>query len=75
MTAATDHPLEAYRARFSPPKTRAEVARELGVHRATVARWETRERIPDQRFLVRLAEITGATIPELMGLEPKERSQ
>ena len=67
------HPLEAYRRRTEPPKSKALLAREIGVNRATVGRWERGERTPDRKFLPTIAKLTGASISELIGLPADEQ--
>lgn len=67
-----EHPLTAYRNRTDPPKSKAEVARELGVNRATIMRWENGKRRPEPRFLPKIARLTGAPIDEIMGLSNPE---
>ena len=66
------HPLEAYRRRTLPPKTRASLAREIGVSRSAVGRWERGERTPDRKYLPTLSRLTGASISELIGLPAEE---
>lgn len=63
------HPLEAYRHRADPPMSKALLAREIGVNRATVGRWERGERTPDRKYLPTIAKLTGASISELIGLK------
>jgi transcriptional regulator with XRE-family HTH domain len=67
MTEAV-HPIEAYRKRSNPPLAKAAVAEDIGVARSTITRWERRERRPDDRYLPKLIELTGATVAELIGL-------
>lgn len=67
-----EHPLTSYRKRTVPPKSKAEVAREIGVNRATIMRWESGKRRPEPRFLSAIARLTGAPIDQIMGLSDRE---
>lgn len=66
------HPLRAYRDQTGQ-KLR-EVADHFGVRTNTVWRWENGERRPDDKYLPKMAELTGASYEELLGFsaEPAE---
>ncbi len=61
------HPLVGYRE--SQGLSQAELAAVLGVEPATISRWETGLRRPAPRYLPKLAELTGASVGELIGVE------
>ena len=43
----------------------ADLGARVGVDRATVHRWETGERKPDEKILPKLSEVTGIPVREL----------
>jgi len=53
------HPLKAFRESQSPPLTQTELADLLGVSRASVSRWESGVRKPDDGLLQTITEKTG----------------
>lgn len=50
--------------------TQTELAEFVGVTKASVSKWETKQSIPDVMILPQLATYFGVTIDELMGYEP-----
>lgn len=61
----TDHPLKTYRESQNPPLSRPALARELGVDRLTVYRWEKGERKIGREKLPEVSEKTGIPKSEL----------
>lgn len=59
------HPLKAFREKQEPPLTQQALAALLGVSKAAISRWETRERQPEQELLPVISEKTGIPISEL----------
>lgn len=59
------HPLAAFRAKQTPPMSRADLAELLGVKRASVFRWEKGERKIDQELLPTISARTGIPAREL----------
>lgn len=59
------HPLRAYRERQDPPLSQAGLAREIGVARATVHRWENGDRSIDTDLVPQISEKTGIPAKEL----------
>lgn len=59
------HPLQAYRNSQTPPLTKAELARKLGVSKTTVARWENGIRKIEPDLLPSIATETGIPAKEL----------
>lgn len=53
------NPLKAFRERQTPPMTKAELAKLLGVSRPVAHRWETGERKIGLEALQRVSEKTG----------------
>lgn len=51
--------------------TQSELARFLGVTKASVSKWETRQSYPDIMLLPKLASYFDVSIDELIGYEPK----
>lgn len=49
-----------------------DIATEVGVDRSTVAKWETSGVLPRADKLIRLAQILGVTVDELLRDETKE---
>ena len=49
--------------------TQEEVARYLGVTKASVSKWENAQSIPDVMLLPQLAAFFGVTVDELLGYE------
>lgn len=49
-----------------------ELARQLGIHHATLLKWEATGKVAKAEFLVAMSEILGVTIEELLG-QPKPR--
>lgn len=72
MAAQETHPLVEFRGRQQPPWSQADLARFLEVPRATVSRWESRERKIDPDLLPIVAQKTGIPArdlrPDLMNL-------
>ena len=48
-----------------------QLANELGVDRSTVAKWESGKSLPRTELLIKLADIFGCTIDELVRGERK----
>lgn len=63
-----DTPMQ--RARLARGLRQADLAERLDVATATIQRWETGNRTPDAKDLVRLADVLGTSIDELLGREP-----
>jgi transcriptional regulator with XRE-family HTH domain len=61
--------LAEYRERQDPPLSQEAFARQMGITKATVSRWEAGKRRPDRKYVPMLAEITGVTPLELTGLD------
>ena len=59
------HPLRAYRKRQQPPLSQAGLARDLGVTRVTVHRWENGDRSIDPGLVPSVSEKTGIPATEL----------
>jgi transcriptional regulator with XRE-family HTH domain len=59
------HPLRAYRQSQTPPLTKAELARKLGVSKTTIARWEKGIRKIEPELLIGIAEETGIPAKDL----------
>lgn len=59
------HPLRAYRERQDPPLTQEQLAGQLGVSKASVSRWETGERKPEQELVPVISRKTGIPPEEL----------
>ena len=59
MGMTTNHPLEIYRKSQTPPKTRAALARDLGVTKTTITRWEKGIRKIDGDLVPTITEKTG----------------
>lgn len=53
--------------RLSRNMSQKDLADLLNVDRTTVARWETKDRMPDVFLLVRIADIFDTTLDELVG--------
>lgn len=51
--------------------TQDDLARHMGVSKASVSKWETRQSFPDITFIPQLAALFNITIDELMGYEPQ----
>lgn len=47
--------------------SQAELAKHVGVERSTVAKWESGSNHPQAAHLVKLAEIFGCSVDELLG--------
>lgn len=75
MDTAIKSPLRNYRMRFDPPKTKAALARDLGVDRATVTRWERGKRMPQPSDWPKIEEVTGVTAAELAAFRAVVRPQ
>lgn len=60
-----NHPLKTYRETQSPRLTKAALARELGVSRLTVHRWENGDREIGIKTLSKVSELTGIPKGEL----------
>jgi transcriptional regulator with XRE-family HTH domain len=59
------HPLQAFRARQTPPLSRQGLADLIGVGEATVWRWETGSRKIEHALLALVVEKTGIPATEL----------
>lgn len=59
------HPLKNYRESQSPRLTKAALARELGVSRLTVHRWENGDREIGVNSLPKVSQVTGISKREL----------
>lgn len=59
-----DHPLKQYRVKMD--LTQAEVARQFGVTKATISRWEAGLRFPQRTVLPRIAAVTGIPVADLI---------
>lgn len=59
------HPLRTYRTHRSPRLSQADLAKELGVARLTVLRWESGERKIDPSLIPSVSEKTGIPAKEL----------
>lgn len=55
--------------RMSRNMSQKDLADLLNVDRTTVARWETKDRMPDVFLLIRIADIFDTTLDELVGRE------
>lgn len=55
--------------RMSRNISQKDLADLLNVDRTTVARWETKDRMPDVFLLIRIADIFDTTLDELVGRE------
>lgn len=53
--------------RMSRNMSQKDLADLLNVDRTTVARWETKDRMPDVFLLIRIADIFDTTLDELVG--------
>lgn len=51
--------------------TQDDLARHIGVSKASVSKWETRQSFPDITFIPLLAAFFNITIDELMGYDPQ----
>ena len=54
-------------ARQNKMMTQEDVAREMGVTQAAVSQWETGITIPQTRDLLKLSEVLGVSVSELIG--------
>lgn len=54
-------------ARLRKALTQEEVARKMGVTQAAVSQWETGVTIPQTRDLLKLSEVLGVSVSELVG--------
>ena len=59
-------------ARMSGGMTQDQIAKRLDISRSTVAMWETGRTFPRGATLLRLGEILGCTVDELLKGEGKE---
>ena len=59
------------RLRHEKKVTQEELANFLGITKASVSKWETRQSMPDILLLPQLAAYFGITIDELIGYEPQ----
>lgn len=65
-----------YKLRTAKNLSQEELAERLDVSRQSVSKWETDASVPDLDKLVKLSEIFGVTLDELVGREvPKEESE
>ena len=60
-----DHPLTEFRNLQKPPLTQEQLAKLLGVTKATVSRWEARRRMPNERILLNISKKTGISVSRL----------
>lgn len=60
--------LAAYRERHNPPLSRGDLAKQMNVSSVTIFRWEKGQRRPDRRYVPTIAEMTGVSALELMGV-------
>jgi transcriptional regulator with XRE-family HTH domain len=60
--------LAEYRERQNPPLSRGDLAKQLDVSSVTIFRWEKGQRRPDKRYIPTIAEMTGVSPLELMGV-------
>ena len=47
--------------------SQAELAKRVGVERSAVAKWESGKSLPQAAHLVKLAEIFGCSVDEILG--------
>ena len=59
------------RLRHEKKVTQEELANFLGITKASVSKWETRQSMPDILLLPQLAAFFGITVDELIGYEPQ----
>ena len=59
------HPLKTYREQQDPPLTQEDLARMLGVTKATISRWESGARKVDAEKLPEVSEKTGVSPADL----------
>jgi transcriptional regulator with XRE-family HTH domain len=64
------HPLRIWRERND--LSQLELAKKIGVKEATVSRWESRDRFPRGKILRRLANLTGISVAELLGVKQRK---
>ena len=57
--------------RHSKKITQEELAEFIGVTKASVSKWETRQSLPDILLLPKLASFFGVSVDELLGYEPQ----
>lgn len=67
------HPLAAFR--DAKKISRAELARQLGVSRAAVCRWEKGDRHPDRSLWPVIHEVTGLRPSEVAGFANLEAAE
>lgn len=67
----TINPIRAYRLRQKPkPLSQQALGEQVGVSKASISRWECGRRTPrDKDHILRLSEITGIPLAELLGFE------
>ena len=53
--------------------TQEDLSDKLGVSRQTVSKWETGDSIPDLEMGMKLAEILGVSLDELMNYKGRQR--
>lgn len=46
--------------------TQKELADQVHVERSTIAGWETKDRVPDVRILIKLAAVLDTTVDDLL---------
>ncbi len=63
---ADEHPLKRYRTNHG--LTQGALAKQLGVTKVTICRWEKGNRHPRRGDLPRIAESTGIAVIDLLGL-------
>lgn len=64
-TVMATNPLKAFREAQTPPLSQGELAKKLGVTRATVSRWESGERFPERDLWPVIHQITGVSADDL----------
>lgn len=53
--------------------TQEELAKKLAIDRSTIAKWETGKSLPRSNILIKLAQILGCTVDDLLRCEDAER--
>ena len=63
------------RLRWEKKVTQEELADFIGVTKASVSKWETRQSLPDILILPQLASFFNVTVDELLGYSPQLRKE